>query len=88
MHNFAVTQNFKIGSDSTINIGYSGDFILVDKDNQWQPLVDKKGKAIDGKATFRMHHFMGDKGKVFDLIVQLVGCKNAQLCCHSKFQDW
>jgi 3-methyladenine DNA glycosylase Tag len=21
--------------------------ILVDKDNQWQPLVDKKGKAID-----------------------------------------
>jgi hypothetical protein len=20
--------------------------ILVDKDNQWQPLVDKKGKAI------------------------------------------
>jgi hypothetical protein len=21
-------------------------------------------------ATFRMHHFMGDKGKVFDLIVQ------------------
>ena len=23
--------------------------ILVDKDNQWQPLVDKKGKAIDGK---------------------------------------
>ncbi len=26
--------------------------ILVDKDNQWQPLVDKKGKAIDGQATF------------------------------------
>jgi hypothetical protein len=25
MHNFAVTQNFKIGSDSTINIGSSGD---------------------------------------------------------------
>jgi hypothetical protein len=44
--------------------------ILVDKDNQWQPLVDKKGKAIDGQATFRMRHFMGDKGKVFDLIVQ------------------
>jgi hypothetical protein len=38
--------------------------ILVDKDNQWQPLVDKKGKAIDGQATFRMRHFMGDKGKV------------------------
>jgi hypothetical protein len=33
-------------------------------------LVDKKGKAIDGQATFRMRHFMGDKGKVFDLIVQ------------------
>ncbi|VVM25674.1 hypothetical protein BSPWISOXPB_7710 [uncultured Gammaproteobacteria bacterium] len=44
--------------------------ILVDKDNQWQPLVDKKGKAIDGQATFRMRHFMGDEGKVFDLIVQ------------------
>jgi hypothetical protein len=28
--------------------------ILVDKDNQWQPLVDKKGKAIDGQATFRI----------------------------------
>jgi hypothetical protein len=27
-------------------------------------------KAIDGQATFRMRHFMGDKGKVFDLIVQ------------------
>jgi hypothetical protein len=25
--------------------------ILVDKDNQWQPLVDKKCKAIDGQAT-------------------------------------
>jgi hypothetical protein len=25
MHNFAITQNFKIGSDSTINIGSSGD---------------------------------------------------------------
>jgi hypothetical protein len=33
-------------------------------------LVDKKGKAIDGQATFRMRHFMGDEGKVFDLIVQ------------------
>ncbi|VVH58405.1 hypothetical protein BAZOLSSOX_2500, partial [uncultured Gammaproteobacteria bacterium] len=32
--------------------------IFVDKDNQWQPLVDKKGKAIDGQATFRMRHFM------------------------------
>ena len=28
--------------------------IFVDKDNPWQPLVDKKGKAIDGQATFRM----------------------------------
>jgi hypothetical protein len=65
MHNFAVTQNFKIGSDSTINIGSSGDlFRGVDKDNQWQPLVDKKGKAIDGQATFRMRHFMGDKGSL------------------------
>jgi hypothetical protein len=34
--------------------------ILEDKDNQWQPLVDKKGKAIDGQATFRMRHFMGE----------------------------
>jgi hypothetical protein len=34
--------------------------IFVDKDNQWQPLVDKKGKAIDGQATFRMRHFMGE----------------------------
>ncbi|WP_202775723.1 transposase, partial [Bathymodiolus azoricus thioautotrophic gill symbiont] len=33
--------------------------IFVDKDNQWQPLVDKKGKAIDGQATFRMRHFIG-----------------------------
>ena len=31
----------------------------VDKDNQWQSLVDKKGKAIDGQATFRMRHFIG-----------------------------
>ncbi|SSC09556.1 IS1380-Spn1, transposase [uncultured Gammaproteobacteria bacterium] len=44
--------------------------IFVDKDNQWQPLVDKKGKAIDGQATFRMRHFMGNNGKVFDLVVQ------------------
>jgi hypothetical protein len=33
-------------------------------------LVDKKGKAIDGQATFRMRHFMGNNGKVFDLVVQ------------------
>jgi hypothetical protein len=38
--------------------------------DQWQPLVYKKGKAIDGQATFRMRHFMGNEGKVFDLIVQ------------------
>ena len=44
--------------------------IFVDKDNQWQPLVDKKGKAIDGQATFRMRHFIGNNGKVFDLVVQ------------------
>jgi hypothetical protein len=30
--------------------------ILVDKDNQWQPLVDKKGKAIDGQP------FLSTKG--------------------------
>jgi hypothetical protein len=45
--------------------------ILVDKDNQWHPLFDKKGKAIDGQASFRMHHFMGDKGKVFDSLLRL-----------------
>jgi CRISPR/Cas system Type II protein with McrA/HNH and RuvC-like nuclease domain len=38
---------------------------LLDKDNQWHPLVDKKGKAIDGQATFRMRHFMGNNAYWF-----------------------
>jgi hypothetical protein len=36
----------------------------------WFLFLDKKGKAIDGQATFRMRHFMGNNGKVFDLVVQ------------------
>jgi hypothetical protein len=43
-------------------------------------LVDKKGKAIDGQATFRMRHFMGNNGKVFN--TGLIAC-----CVYSKFFD-
>jgi hypothetical protein len=56
MHNFAVTQNFKIilliiALSMTLNLVSEQRCanlkdILVDKDNQWQPLVDKKGKAM------------------------------------------
>jgi hypothetical protein len=44
--------------------------ILVDKDNNWQPLCHKDGEAIKGQETFRMQHFIGKDGKVFELIVQ------------------
>jgi hypothetical protein len=44
--------------------------IIIDKDNQWQALINKQGKAIDGQATFKMQHFIGNDGKVFDLVVQ------------------
>jgi len=44
--------------------------IIIDKDNKWRPLLNKDGKAIDGQATFKMQHFIGKDGKVFDLIVQ------------------
>jgi hypothetical protein len=44
--------------------------ILIDKDNNWQPLCHKDGKAIKGQETFRMQHFIGKDGKVFELIVQ------------------
>ncbi len=43
--------------------------ILVDKDNNWQPLCHKDGKVIKGQETFRMQHFIGKDGKVFDLVV-------------------
>lgn len=44
--------------------------IIIDKDNQWQPLLNKNGEAIDGQDTFKMQHFIGNDGKVFDLVVQ------------------
>lgn len=44
--------------------------IIMDKDNHWQPLFDKHGSVVDGQATFKMRHFIGKNGKVFDLIVQ------------------
>ena len=44
--------------------------IVVDKDNHWQPLCHKDGKAIKGQETFRRQHFIGKDGKVFELIVQ------------------
>ena len=65
--------------------------IFVDKDNPWQPLVDKKGKAIDGQATFRMRHFIGNNGKVFDLIVQRSSIRPCKPDCvnpHIKCSNW
>ncbi|NYT28084.1 MAG: hypothetical protein H0A76_09490 [Candidatus Thiodubiliella endoseptemdiera] len=47
--------------------------IIIDKDNKWQPLLDKQGGSIDGQATFKMQHFIGDNGAVFDLVVQRTG---------------
>lgn len=47
--------------------------IILDKDNEWQPLLDKQGNDVEGQTTFKMQHFMdvkGNKGKTFDLIVQ------------------
>ncbi|SSC09252.1 hypothetical protein [bacterium endosymbiont of Bathymodiolus sp. 5 South] len=44
--------------------------IIIDKDNKWRPLLDKQGAALIGQATFKMQHFIGDTGTVFDLIVQ------------------
>lgn len=44
--------------------------IILNKDNQWQPLVDKQGNLIEGQDTFRRQHFIGKDGKVFDLVVQ------------------
>jgi len=44
--------------------------IIIDKDNKWQALLNKDGEAIDGQATFKMQHFIGKDGTIFDLIVQ------------------
>lgn len=45
-------------------------YLITDKDNQWQPLLNKKAQAIPGQDTFKLRHFIGNDGKVFDLIVQ------------------
>jgi hypothetical protein len=44
--------------------------VILDKNNQWQPLVDKQGILIKGQDIFKMQHFIGKDGKVFDLVVQ------------------
>ncbi|AYQ57375.1 hypothetical protein MS2017_1700 [Bathymodiolus thermophilus thioautotrophic gill symbiont] len=49
--------------------------IIIDKDNQWQALSDKQGKVIQGQETFRMQHYIGKKGEIFNLIVQRKMCK-------------
>ena len=49
--------------------------IIIDKDNQWQSLLNKQGKPIQGQDTFRMQHYLGKDGEVFDLIVQRVQIK-------------
>ena len=44
--------------------------IIIDKNNNWQALRNKDGKTIKAQETFRMQHFIGKDGSVFDLVVQ------------------
>lgn len=44
--------------------------IEVAKDSDWQPLVDKQGKEVNGQSTYRTSHCMGDYDKPFTLIIQ------------------
>ncbi len=53
--------------------------IILDKDNKWQPLLDKQGNDVEAQTTFKMQHFIDvkdNKGKVFDLIVQITPSKD------------
>jgi hypothetical protein len=40
------------------------------KEEQWQPLVDKKGKPAELESTYRTTHLIGDHEKPFTLIIQ------------------
>ncbi len=39
-------------------------------DSDWQPLVDKKGKAVKGQDTYRASFCIGDYEKAFTLVIQ------------------
>jgi len=39
-------------------------------DSNWQPLLDKQGKAINGQQTYRTSFCIGDYEKAFALIIQ------------------
>jgi len=40
------------------------------KDTDWQPLLDRQGKAVKGQDTYRTSHCIGDYEKSFTLIIQ------------------
>ena len=44
--------------------------IEVAGDSDWQPLIDKKGKAIRSQETYRTSFCIGDYEKAFTLIIQ------------------
>ena len=44
--------------------------IEVASDSDWQPLIDKKGKAISGQATYRTSFCIGNYEKAFTLVIQ------------------
>ena len=39
-------------------------------DEDWQPLLDRKGQVVAGQETYRTSHCIGDYDKAFTLIVQ------------------
>lgn len=39
-------------------------------DSDWQPLMDKKGKAVTGQDTYRTSFCIGDYEKAFTLVIQ------------------
>ncbi len=55
--------------------------IMLDKNNKWQPLLDKQGNDVEAQTIFKRQHFIDvkdNKGKVFDLIVQRTQIKRAE----------
>ena len=44
-------------------------------DSGWQPLIDKKGKAVGGQDTYRTSFCIGDYEKAFTLIIQRTALK-------------
>ncbi|MCP3953897.1 MAG: IS1380 family transposase, partial [Desulfobacterales bacterium] len=49
---------------------YLKEVILDAPENDWQPLLNRKGGAIPGHSTYRTLHFIGDYKQAFTVIVQ------------------